>query len=298
MREVAGRHILITGGASGIGRLMARKLGVLGGRITVWDIHEENLRKVIAEVSGIAREPARGFPCDVSRRENVYRTAAETLNAAGPVDVLINNAGVVTGRALLDIPDEKIEATFAINTLSLFWTAKAFLPQMIERNCGHIVTIASAAGWIGVPKLSDYAASKWAAIGFDESLRGELRRTAPQVMTTVVCPYYIDTGMFHGVQSRFPWLLPILNEDRVAERVVRAIQLDRRRLLLPGLVYTVPLMRMLPVGAFDWLATFLGVNASMERFTGRSRAAEATPNADSLSDLGSSSDPTGRGPEK
>ncbi len=276
MSEIAGQHVLITGGASGIGRLMAKKLAALGGRISVWDIHQENLGKVIAEITGIAHEPARGFTCDVSRRENVYRTAGETLNAAGPVDVLIYNAGVVSGRALLDIPDEKIEATFAVNTLSLFWTAKAFLPQMIERNRGHIVTIASAAGWIGVPKLSDYAASKWAAIGFDESLRGELRRIAPHVTTTVVCPYYIDTGMFHGVQSRFPWLLPILSEDRVAERIVRAIQLDRRRLLLPGLVYTVPLMRLLPVGAFDWLATVLGLNASMDRFTGRQPHSERT----------------------
>jgi all-trans-retinol dehydrogenase (NAD+) len=267
--EIAGRHILITGGASGIGRLTAKKLAALGGRITIWDINQENLDKVIAEINASGREPARGFRCDVSRREDVYRTADETRAAAGALDVLINNAGVVSGRALLDIPDEKIEATFAINTFSLFWTAKAFLPQMIERNRGHIVTIASAAAMIGVPKLTDYAASKWAAVGFDESLRGELRGIAPQVKTTVVCPYYIDTGMFHGVRSRFPWLLPILNEDHVAERVVWAIQRDRQRLMMPWLVYTVPLMRILPVGVFDWLATFLGVNASMEHFTGR-----------------------------
>jgi all-trans-retinol dehydrogenase (NAD+) len=267
--EITGQHILITGGASGIGRLMAQKLAALGGRISIWDIHQENLDKVVAEINATAREPARGFRCDVSQRENVYRTAEETRAAAGALDVLINNAGVVSGRALLDIPDEKIEATFAINTFSLFWTAKAFLPQMIERNRGHVVTIASAAALIGVPKLSDYAASKWAAVGFDESLRGELRRIAPHVKTTVVCPYYIDTGMFQGVKSRFPWLLPILNEDHVAERVVRAIQHDRRRLMMPWVVYTVPLMRLLPVGAFDWLATFLGVNASMEHFTGR-----------------------------
>jgi all-trans-retinol dehydrogenase (NAD+) len=269
MSEIAGRHVLITGGASGIGQLMAKKLAALGGRLSLWDIQRDNLDKVVAELQVAGREPARGFFCDVSKRENVYRVAEETTAAAGAVDILINNAGVVSGRRILDLPDEKIEATFAINTLSLFWTAKAFLPQMIERRCGHIVTIASASALIGVPKLADYAASKWAAMGFDESLRGELRTIAPAIRTTVVCPYYIDTGMFHGVKSRFPLLLPILNENTVAERIVSAIQRDKRRLMMPPLVHLVPLMRILPVGAFDWLVSFLGVNASMDEFKGR-----------------------------
>lgn len=269
MSEIAGRHVLVTGGASGIGRLMAKKLAALGGRVSIWDIQRENLDKVVAEINAGGRETARGFFCDVSKRENVYRAAEETTAAGGPVEILINNAGVVSGKPLLQIPDEKIEATFAVNVLALFWTTKAFLPHMIENNRGHVVTIASASGLIGVPKLSDYAASKWAAVGFDESLRGELRKTSPGVMTTVVCPFYIDTGMFHGVKSRFSWLLPILKEDKVAERVVSAIQRNKRRLMMPPVVYTVPLMRLFPVGVFDWLAAFLGVNASMDEFKGR-----------------------------
>jgi len=274
MSEIAGRHVLVTGGASGIGRLMARKLAALGGRVSIWDIQRENLDKVVAELNAGGRETARGFFCDVSKRENVYQVAEETKAASGPVDILINNAGVVSGKPLLQIPDEKIEATFAINVLALFWTAKAFLPHMIENNRGHVVTIASASGLVGVPKLSDYAASKWAAVGFDESLRAELRKTAPGVMTTVVCPFYIDTGMFHGVKSRFSWLLPILKEDKVAERVVSAIQRNKRRLMMPPVVYTVPLMRLFPVGVFDWLAAFLGVSASMDEFKGRDVSGE------------------------
>jgi len=269
MSEIAGRHVLVTGGASGIGRLMAKKLAALGGRLSIWDIDRENLDKVVAELNAGAGQPARGFLCDVSKRENVYRVADETKAAGGPVEILINNAGVVSGKPLLEIPDDKIEATFAVNVLALFWTTKTFLPHMIEHNCGHVVTIASASGLIGVAKLSDYAASKWAAIGFDESLRGELRKAAPGVMTTVVCPFYIDTGMFHGVKSRFSWLLPVLKEEEVAERIVSAIKRDKRRLMMPAIVYTVPLMRLLPVGVFDWLAAFLGVSASMDEFKGR-----------------------------
>jgi len=269
MSEIAGRHILVTGGASGIGRRMALNLAALGGRLSIWDINQANLDKVIQELNAMARETAHGFRCDVSHRADVYRVATETAAAGGPVDVLINNAGIVSGARLLDIPDEKIEATFAINTLSLFWTAKAFLPQMLERNRGHIVTIASASGFIGVPKLADYSASKWAAIAFDESLRAELRQAGSAIQTTVVCPFYIDTGMFSGVKSRFTWLLPILKEEDVATRIVAAIQRDKRRLLMPWAVYLVPPMRVLPVRVFDWLATFLGVNASMADFKGR-----------------------------
>jgi all-trans-retinol dehydrogenase (NAD+) len=224
---------------------------------------------VVSELARSGPEPARGFPCDVSRRAEVYRVADETSAAGGPVDILVNDAGVVSGRPLLELPDEKIEATFATNTLGLFWTTKAFLPGMVERGRGHLVTIASASALVGVAKLSDYAASKWAAMGFDESLRAELRKTAPALRTTIVCPYYVDTGMFRGVKSRFPRLLPILHEDDVAARIVRAVQRDQRRLILPPFVRLVPLMRMLPVGAFDWIASFLGVNASMDEFRGR-----------------------------
>jgi all-trans-retinol dehydrogenase (NAD+) len=265
MSDIAGRHVLITGGASGIGRLMALRLAARGAHLTLWDLNREALDRVVDEIGARAR----GRICDVADRERVYATAAESAAAGGPVDILINNAGIVSGADFVNLSDAKIEATFAINVLALFWTCKAFLPAMIERNRGHIVTIASASALVGVARLADYSASKWAAMGFDESLRAELRTSAPGVVTTVVCPYYIDTGMFRGVRSRFPALLPILKEADVAERIVRAIETDRRRLVMPWLCHFVPLLRVLPVGLFDAITDFLGVNASMQEFTGR-----------------------------
>ncbi|HVM98210.1 MAG TPA: SDR family oxidoreductase [Candidatus Acidoferrales bacterium] len=269
MSDIAGRHILITGGASGIGRLVALKLAGLGGKVTIWDINRERLDQTVAEITGLSQQPARGFICDVSQREEVYRVATQTTTAGGSVDILVNNAGVVSGKRFLDLADERIEASFKVNTLALFWVTKAFLPAMIERNSGHIVTIASAAGLIGVAKLTDYSASKWAAVGFDESLRGELEQIAPAVQTSVICPFYIDTGMFHGVKTRFPSLLPILKEEYVATRIVDGIQRNRRRVIMPWLVYVVAPMRILPVSLFDWVARFLGVNATMDDFVGR-----------------------------
>jgi all-trans-retinol dehydrogenase (NAD+) len=148
---------------------------------------------------------------------------------------------------------------------------KAFLPDMIRRNRGHVVTVASAAGLLGVSGLADYSASKFAAVGFDEALRVEVRKVAPLVMTTVVCPYFIDTGMFEGVKTRFSFLLPILKEEEVAEQVVRAIEKNKRRVVLPRLVRIVPGVRLLPIGVFDAIASFLGVNESMESFVGRAK---------------------------
>jgi all-trans-retinol dehydrogenase (NAD+) len=117
--------------------------------------------------------------------------------------------------------------------------------------------------------MADYAASKWAAIGFDEVLRMELREIAPRVKTTVVCPYFVRTEMFLGVRSRFPSLLPILEPDFVADRIVRAVQRNKPRLVMPWIVNLVPLGRMLPISWFDAIISYLGLNNAMDDFVGR-----------------------------
>lgn len=140
---------------------------------------------------------------------------------------------------------------------------------MINRNAGHIVTVSSAAGMLGAAKLIDYSASKAAAIGLDDALRSELRATAPGVKTTVICPYYINTGMFAGVKTRFPFLLPILDEQYAAARMVSAKR--RQRLIIPWIVYSIFVLRLLPVDFLDWVADFLGVHISMDQFKGRKK---------------------------
>jgi all-trans-retinol dehydrogenase (NAD+) len=264
--QIAGRTMLITGGASGIGRQLARHACRAGASLVLWDVNGEGLDTVAAELTPRGHG-VRVMRVDVSDRAAVYEGAA-TVRAAGGIDVLVNNAGIVSGRLLIEIPDEDILATFAVNTLGLYWVTKAFLPDMIERDRGHIVTMASAAGLVGVVRQTDYAASKHAAIGFDESLRYELRRIAPHVVTTVVCPFYVRTGMFEGVQSRFPRLLPLLEEGDVAARVLNAIERNERRVLMPAIVRVLPALRLLPVAVFDRLIDAFGVNASMNDFLG------------------------------
>ena len=270
MSEIAGKNVVITGGARGMGRLMAMEMAWLGGRVIVYDVAAEALEAVVDEVRAAGGE-AYGYVCDVSDRREVYRVSGEVKARVGPADVVVNNAGIISGRRLLEIPDERIEAVFGVNVLALYWVTKAFLPEMIERNSGHIVTMASAAGLLGVDRQTDYSASKHAAIGFAESLRVELKRAGHTgIKTTIVEPFYVDTGMVEGVKSRFPRLLPILEQEAVAARVVRAVLQNQQEVRIPSMLKLVPVLRFLPVSLFDRIAGFLGVHESMDCFVGRS----------------------------
>ena len=268
MKSFNGKNVLITGGASGIGRLMALQLLDEGANVVIWDIHQENMDRLQQAVKAKPGKLITVY-CDVSRKGEIFSKASEFKAKMGDIHLLINNAGVVSGKSFMDCTEAQIEKTFSINAMALLWTTRAFLPDMIENNEGHIVNIASAAGLIGVAGLADYAASKFAAFGFDESIRVELKKRGSAVKTTIVCPYYINTGMFRGVKSRFSWLLPILDETKVARKIIRAVRKEKPRLLMPWTVYTVMPLRVFPVAVFDFVAGILGIHNSMDEFTGR-----------------------------
>lgn len=263
-----GSTVVVTGGGNGIGRLMALGAARRGAKVVIWDLSSVRAEAVRDEIRS-AGGKAEAFTVDVSDSDAVKTVGQQTLAAVQNVDVLINNAGVVSGKNLVDASDDGIRRTFGVNVLALFWVTRAFLPQMVQRGHGTVVTIASAAGLVGVAKQTDYSASKHAAVGFDESLRAELRTSGTGVNTMVVCPYYIDTGMFEGVRTRFPFLLPILKEREVAEKVLDGIEAGRKQLVLPPTVRLLPIMRALPLGLFDKACDMLGVNQTMAHFTGR-----------------------------
>jgi all-trans-retinol dehydrogenase (NAD+) len=268
--EISGKNVVITGGASGMGRLFALKTARQGATVVIYDLDAGAMNAVVEEIKRLTGREAHGFVCDVSDREAVYRTADEVRDLVGPVDVLFNNAGVVSGRRLMEIPDEKIEAVMGVNVLALYWVTKSFLPDMLARNSGHIVTMASAAGLLGVDRQTDYAASKSAAIGFTRSLRVELKQTGHTgVKTTIVEPFFVNTGMFEGVKTRFPSILPILDQDYVTDRVIEAVRRNKQDLKMPPIVNLVPGLQLLSVNIFDWIMDFLGVNDSMDEFRGR-----------------------------
>lgn len=271
MTSLKDAALVITGAASGIGRLMALEAAGRGARVVLVDRDEVGLQRLgAALVEGGAR--AWTFPCDLTDPAAIQATFARIEAELGGVDVLINNAGVVGGKSLLETSDASLDLTFQVNALAPIRTTRAVLPGMLARGRGHLVTVASAGGLVGTTRLVDYCATKFAAVGFDDALRAELRRLGQPIRTTVVCPFYIDTGMFAGVKTRLPWLLPILQPADVARRVIRAIERDQSRLLMPWAVHLVNPLRILPVRWFDALMRWLGVSASMDDFRGRPEA--------------------------
>ncbi len=271
MSDFKSKNVLITGAASGIGKMMAEKAASLGANLFLWDVNQDGLDAVSMALQQNGSN-VHTYVVDLSDRKAIQRAAASVLNDCGAIDILINNAGVVSGKPLLEISDEQIQRTFDVNTLALFWTTRAFLPGMIEQGRGHIVTIASAGGIVGTSRLVDYSSSKFAAVGFDDALRMELKRLKLPIKTTVVCPFYIDTGMFDGVKTRFPFILPILKPEYAVRRIIKAIQGNRRRLVMPRFVMTSYPMRIFPMAIFDAVIGFFGINKTMDEFTGRAHS--------------------------
>ncbi|KAG0716623.1 Short-chain dehydrogenase/reductase family 16C member 6 [Chionoecetes opilio] len=227
-KNIRGSVALVTGGASGIGRLMCLKLAAKGAIIVTWDVSEAGNAETVRLVKAEGGQ-GRAYTVDVCDRHAVYAAATKVKQEVGKVDILVNNAGVVTGKSLLHSPDTSIVKTFEVNAISHFWTTKAFIGDMMVHNKGHIVTVASVLGKTPLNGLVDYCASKYAAVGFDEALRVELKAMGKTgIRTTLVCPGMINTGMFEGAAFG-----NILDPDYVAGAVVEGVELNVGVLYVP-----------------------------------------------------------------
>lgn len=177
---IAGASVLITGGASGIGKELALSAAHRGAtQVIIWDIDAEAAHAVVREIQSFGGS-ATAYRVDLADPAHVAAAGEETIAAYGRVDILINSAGIVTGKEFLDLTEEDITRTFNLNVFALYRVTKVFLPGMIARGKGSITAITSAAGLIGVARQTDYSASKFAATGFIESLRAELRHRGPR----------------------------------------------------------------------------------------------------------------------
>lgn len=174
-KSVKNKHVFITGAGSGLGRRLSELFADKGASITVSDINIEAAKETVRRIESKGGK-AFAVQCDVSNPDEVRRAAAESVQQFGDVFILVNNAGIVSGKTILENSDTMIKKTLEVNTLAHSYTVRAFLPAMLAKNEGHVVTIASAAGLIGVSGLADYCASKYGAVGFDESIRMELKK--------------------------------------------------------------------------------------------------------------------------
>jgi short-subunit dehydrogenase len=267
MTKIKGRTLLITGGASGIGRIMGRMALQRGAKkVVVWDINEDNIAATESELKSYGE--VKGYKVDVANTEMVKQMFALTTKECGDVDILINSAGIITGnKTFAEQSQLDIDRTMAINATAPMTVALQALPPMLERNVGHICNIASAAGFIANPRMSTYAASKWAVIGWSDSLRVELQESKSNVHVTTIAPYYISTGMFDGVRSR---IIPILKPEWVAKKILNAIEKNKKISSWPlGYHLIRTLQALLPLRALDLLCKVLGIYNALDHFKGR-----------------------------
>lgn len=283
MKSVKGKNVLITGAAKGMGRLFAeRAIAEQAAAVVLWDVDEAALNDTLADLSESAdkRTELSGYIVDVSDATEVGDTAAAVLDDLGRIDVLINNAGVVRGNAYFWETDLERDTKFTIdvNTLAPMYVAHEFLPAMIaaEGDC-RVVNLASAAGFTPNPRMAVYAASKWAVIGWSDSLRLELKQADfDHVKVTTVCPYYVRTGMFDGAKSA-P-LLPILDPAEVVQEAWTAMLAGKPFVVLPKTVMLSEMLKgVVPTGVRDFIADHvIGVYHTMDDFTGRDEPDSST----------------------
>jgi short-subunit dehydrogenase len=271
MREISGKRALVTGGARGMGKLWAEKLLADGANVILLDINKKELRGAESEFSRKYPGKVTTICADITDYAGLSGKIAKAEKAFGAIDILVNNAGIVAGGDFTEVPFEKHAATIDINLKGTIALSRAVLPGMIERNSGHIVNIASAAGFLGTPFMAPYNASKWGVIGFTESLMLEMKmRKRDGIFFTLVCPSYVDTGMFAGVRA--PKLVPMLKPDRIVDIAYRAFRKNRYLVLEPFVVKFVPFLRgILPNRMFNFIANLLGVTRSMAAWHGREK---------------------------
>lgn len=268
MKNLKGKVALVTGAAMGMGKSLSEQLLQEGCTVALVDINKQVLGETAKSLSRLGK--CKDYLCDISDREAVYGLAKQVEKDLGPVSILVNNAGIVKAKALLDLDDGIIEKTLNINLMSMFWTCKAFLPAMIKRREGHVVNFASAGGILAIPNLSAYCASKFGVIGFTDAVRQEVRLLKANIGFTVVCPNTVGTGMFEG--SKMVAGTKLLSTDEVTHKVLHAIKKNQAMVAVPSLPvkFVTPLTKvLLPIKVMDWMNDMLGMSHANDTWTGR-----------------------------
>jgi all-trans-retinol dehydrogenase (NAD+) len=264
--NLRGARVVITGGARGLGLALAQEFRAKGCRVVLLDRDEAELDRAVA----LLGPQVVGHRLDVTDPAAVLATRDEIL-ADGPVDVLVNNAGIVFGGAFAEVPLAKHLATFSVNLDGLVGVTHAFLPHLESRPRAAILNISSASAFVALPFGASYAASKWGVLGFSEALNEELReRGRRHVSVSVLCPSFITTGLFAGATSATgTWPL---SPESVARTGVRMVERGTARKVVP---WTAAVLLTgfgwIPRPVFHAVARLFGVSKSMMGWKGHGR---------------------------
>lgn len=272
MQTVRGATLLITGAASGMGLLYAKRAAFEGASaLVLWDRDEAGLESARTEMESMTRVFT--HTVDLLSLESIREAAEVTLEQIGTLDVLINNAGVVTGNSYFWETDSSRdnETTLRVNTLAHMHVTREFLPAMMadKSRPKRILNVASAAATVSNPRMSVYAASKWAMYGWSDSLRLELVQAGhSHIRVTTFCPSYVSTGMFAGARGMF--LTPVISPDQAVSAAWGAMLAGKAVQLTPWAVNVAKMLRgILPVKIWDRAARMMRIYSSMDKFTGR-----------------------------
>jgi short-subunit dehydrogenase len=268
MKNFNGKKILITGGASGIGKLMAEKLASRMATVIIVDINLEAATLLANNIKSTGGR-AHAVYADLSKIDSIKKCREEVLALGINIDILINNAGVVFGGEFEKQSLEKHLLTYKINVDGMVAMTYLFFNDLRSSKDANIVNMASASGYIGLPYGTSYASSKWAVIGFSESLRLEIiERSITNLHVTTVCPSYINTGMFSGVKA--PLFIPWLRPEDIVEKIIYGIEKNCAFVKEPFMVKWIDLFKgILPLRIFAVVNKFLGVSTSMTNWKGR-----------------------------
>jgi 3-oxoacyl-[acyl-carrier protein] reductase len=194
MTDISGKVAVVTGSGRGIGRAIAVELSQKGARVVV-------TARTVSELEETARlaGSATVIPADVRKKDDVHRLLGQAASQLGPIDILVNAAGIGVAGPVLDFSDSDYDVVLDTNLKSIFVASRCVLPSMIERRTGHIVNIASIAGKVGSANLAVYCASKFGVVGFTQALAEEVREYGIRV--SLVCPGSTDTA-FLGSSSK------------------------------------------------------------------------------------------------
>ncbi len=270
MQSVSGTNVLVTGAAMGLGKLFATQAVKEGAAaVVLWDANEVALKETAAGLEA-AGGKIHYATVDVTSQAAVAEAAERVRNDVGTIHVLFNNAGIVRGNGYFwENQPRDFTLTMEVNSIGPMLVAREFLPAMIESGTQcRLVNIASSAGLNAIPRMAAYCASKWAAIGFSDSVRLELEQAGhEQVKVTTVCPTYINTGMFDGAKGIL--FTPMLEQEDVVERTWTAMLEGRPFVVMPWTSkMNKVLTAVLPIRLRDVYLRRAGVYNSMDEFSG------------------------------
>lgn len=255
-RPVNGKVVAITGAARGIGRATAQALARRGARVAIGDLDVELARGTAEEIGG----GTVAFAVNVTDRESVENFIVQTEEHLGPIDVFINNAGIMPIVRFLEETPESVERQFAVNVYGVIHGMQLVIPRMIERGRGHVINIASSAGKFGGPGVATYCGTKHAVVGLTDSIRIELKDQP--IDFSMVMPGVVRTELTSGVPDT-RGVKPVQPED-IAEAIVEAIETGRYEVFVPKSISAVyKASRLLPLGANDAILKLVGADKAL-----------------------------------